>query len=192
MNSKRRIVVGISGASGAPYAVQLLKQLKNMDDVEVHLVMSDAAQLTIKLECQDITDIDEIINSYCTHYHKIGDVGASIASGSFKTEGMIVIPCSIRTMSEIAHGINSNLLTRAADVVMKEKRKLILAVRETPLHLGHLRTMVSLTEMGAIIAPPVPSFYNNPKSLSDIVHHYVSRILGMFNMKSDISEWKGL
>ncbi|MEH0831170.1 UbiX family flavin prenyltransferase [Anaplasma bovis] len=192
MNSKRRIVVGISGASGAPYAVQLLKQLKNMDDVEVHLVMSDAAQLTIKLECPDITSIDEIINSYCAHYHKIGDVGASIASGSFKTEGMIVIPCSIRTMSEIAHGINSNLLTRAADVVMKEKRKLILAVRETPLHLGHLRTMVSLTEMGAIIAPPVPSFYNNPKSLSDIVHHYVSRILGMFNMKSDISEWKGL
>ena len=192
MNNKRRIVVGISGASGAPYAVQLLKQLKNMDDVEVHLVMSDAAQLTIKLECPDITSIDELTTSYCTHYHKIGDVGASIASGSFRTEGMVVIPCSIRTMSEIAHGINSNLLTRAADVVMKEKRKLILAVRETPLHLGHLRTMVSLTEMGAIIAPPVPSFYNNPKSLNDIVRHYVSRVLGMLDMKSDILEWKGL
>lgn len=186
-----RILVGISGASGAIYGVRLLHHLKNTS-AEVHLVISDAARLTIKHECSHIVTAKQLEEEFCSYYHDSKDIAASIASGSFITEGMVVAPCSMRTMSEVASGITSNLLTRAADVILKERRKLVLMIRETPLHLGHLRSMVTLAEMGAIIAPPVPSFYHNPQSIMDIVDHSVSRVLNVFGIHDKNREWKGL
>lgn len=186
-----RIVVGISGASGAVYGVRLLHHLKNIN-AEVHLVISNAARLTIKHECYHLVAIRQLEEEFCSYYHDSSDVAASIASGSFITEGMIVAPCSMRTMSEIASGIASNLLTRAADVTLKERRKLVLMIRETPLHLGHLRNMVALTEMGAIVAPPVPSFYHNPQTPLDIVDHSVLRVLNIFGICNKEHEWRGM
>ncbi|QJC27633.1 putative UbiX-like flavin prenyltransferase [Anaplasma platys] len=186
-----RIVVGISGASGAIYGVRLLHYLKNTT-TEVHLVISNAARLTIKHECSHLITAEQLEKEFCSHYHDSSDIAASIASGSFVTEGMIVAPCSVHTMSEIAAGIASNLLTRAADVTLKERRKLVLMVRETPLHLGHLRNMVVLTEMGAIVAPPVPSFYHNPQSTMDIVDHSVLRVLNIFGIHDKNREWRGI
>ncbi|MGN7678250.1 MAG: UbiX family flavin prenyltransferase [Anaplasma sp.] len=186
-----RIVIGVSGASGAVYAVRMLQKLRTTDH-EVHLVVSDSAKITMSHECGHLVTLEQLQNDYCSHYHDIRDIGASIASGSFKTAGMIVVPCSIKTMSEIASGITTNLLTRAADVMLKERRKLILMLRETPFHLGHLRTMVSLTEMGAIIAPPVPSFYHHPKTIDDIVEHSVGRVLSMLGVQVGTKEWQGI
>ncbi|EOA62243.1 polyprenyl P-hydroxybenzoate and phenylacrylic acid decarboxylase family protein [Anaplasma phagocytophilum str. CRT53-1] len=188
---KVRIVVGISGASGAIYGVRLLQHLKNTD-VEVHLVISNAAKLTLMHECADIITLRELEEDLCYQCHNCENIGASIASGSFATAGMIVAPCSVRTMSEIASGAASNLLTRAADVTLKERRKLVLMLRETPFHLGHLRNMTALTEIGAIIAPPIPSFYHNPKSIMDIVDHSVSRVLNIFGLWDKAKEWQGL
>ncbi|MEN6542795.1 UbiX family flavin prenyltransferase [Parvibaculum sp.] len=178
MSEPKRIIVGISGASGVAYGVRLLEILSSLD-IETHLVMTKAAEMTLGYE-MDIaaSKIDALAH---TRY-QITDVGAAISSGSFKTLGMIVAPCSIRSMSEIATGVTSNLLTRAADVVLKERRRLVLMVRETPLHTGHLRTMTHLSEIGAIIAPPVPAFYTKPKTVDDIVTQSVARVLDLFDI----------
>jgi 4-hydroxy-3-polyprenylbenzoate decarboxylase len=169
--SGNRLIVGISGASGVIYGVRLLQTLRGLP-VETHLVMSKSAEMTLTYE----TDLKAAqVQALADVHHPIGDVGASIASGSFQTLGMVVAPCSIRSMSEIATGVTSTLLTRAADVVLKERRRLVLMVRETPLHTGHLRNLLALSEMGAIVAPPVPGFYAEPESLDDIVDHSVGR-----------------
>jgi len=176
-----RLIVGISGASGSLYGVRVLDALAELG-VESHLVVSKAAALTLSEETDlNLTDL----TAKATVNHRVGEVGASIASGSFKTLGMIVAPCSVRTMSEIATGVTSTLLTRAADVTLKERRPLVLMVRETPLHLGHLRTLVKLAEMGAIIAPPLPAFYARPESVAEMVDQSVGRALDLFGL-----DWK--
>ena len=190
MNTKtpRRLVIGISGASGAIYGVRMLEMLKKTD-IETHLVMSKSAEMTLVYETSyKPKDIREL----ATVNHPTADIGASISSGSFQTMGMIVVPCSIRTMSEIATGVTSSLLSRAADVVLKEKRRLVLAVRETPLHGGHLRTLTTLSDIGAIIAPIVPALYNKPKTVDDIINHTVGRLLDLFGIETEmVKRWQG-
>ena len=186
MSDRPRLVVGISGASGVLYGVRALDALRDLD-VESHLVVTRAAGLTLASETglspEDLSSKAEVV-------HRLADVGASIASGSFKTLGMIVAPCSVRTMSEIATGVTSTLLTRAADVTLKERRPLVLMVRETPLHLGHLRTLVRLAEMGAVIAPPLPAFYAKPATLEDLVDQSVGRALDLFGLSwSAVRRW---
>ncbi len=173
-----RIIVGISGASGIIYGLRALDALRELG-VETHLVASKAAEMTLGYET-DVSIRD--MRAKADHFYKMPDVGASIASGSFKTRGMLIAPCSVRTMSEIASGVTSSLLTRAADVVLKERRPLVLMIRETPFHLGHIRTMQTLTEMGAIIFPPLPAFYANPKSIEEIVDQSVGRALDLFDL----------
>src|SRR5579862_424570 len=173
-----RLVVGVSGASGIVYGLRALDACRELG-VESHLVLSKAAALTLAQET-DLSVAD--LNAKAHVVHKVSDIGASIASGSFRTLGMIVAPCSVRTMSEIATGVTASLLTRAADVVLKERRPLVLMVRETPLHLGHLRTMVKLAEMGAVIAPPMPAFYAQPASLQAMVDQSVGRALDLFGL----------
>jgi len=185
---KERLVVGISGASGVIYGVRLLDALRDVG-VESHLVISKAAQLTLSLETQ--LSLKAVLAKADYHY-AAGDVAAAIASGSFAVKGMVVAPCSVRSMSEIATGVTTSLLTRAADVTLKERRRLVLAVRETPLHLGHLRTMTALTEMGAMILPPVPAFYAAPNSLEDLVDQFVGRILDCFGYNwANTKRWDG-
>jgi len=184
----KRIIVGISGASGIVYGVRALQLLREIG-VETHLVMSKSAELTLHHELELSTSE---LKAMASEVHAIKNVGASIASGSFITGGMLVAPCSIRTMSEIATGVTSSLLTRAADVVLKERRRLVLMVRETPLHTGHLRTMTQLSEMGAVIAPPVPAFYTRPESLDDMVTQGVGRVLDLFDLPvSQVKRWQG-
>jgi 4-hydroxy-3-polyprenylbenzoate decarboxylase len=174
----KRMIIGISGASGVTYGVRLLQLLRNAG-VETHLVMSKTAELTFAYETDlKIAEVRELANVS----HAIDDMASAISSGSFRTAGMIVAPCSMRSMSEIASGVTTTLLTRAADVVLKERRRLVLMVRETPLHTGHLRTMTALSEMGAIIAPPVPAFYAKPENLDDMVEHTVGRVLDLFDI----------
>jgi flavin prenyltransferase len=180
----RRLIVAISGASGVMYGVRLLQLLRNAG-VETHLVMSKTAEVTFAYETS--LKMAEVKALAHTH-HRIDDMAASISSGSFPTAGMIVAPCSIRSMSEIATGVTTTLLTRAADVTLKERRRLVLMVRETPLHTGHLRTMTALSEMGAIIAPPVPAFYAKPGSLEDMIDHTVGRALDLFDIDVGIVE----
>ena len=185
---ERRLVVGISGASGAIYGVRVLDACREMG-VESHLIVSRAAALTLKEET-DLTPGDLAARAGVTY--RALDVGAAVASGSFPTLGMIVAPCSVRTFSEIATGVTSSLLTRAADVTLKERRPLVLMVRETPLHLGHLRTLARLAEMGAIIAPPVPAFYAKPSSLDDMVDQSVGRALDLFGLAwNAVRRWEG-
>ncbi len=173
-----RLIVGISGASGVTYGLRALDACRELG-VETHLIMSKAAALTLAQETLlSVADVQQRADVA----HRVGDVGASVASGSFPTLGMIVAPCSVRTMSEIASGVTSSLLTRAADVTLKERRSLVLMVRETPLHLGHLRTMVKLAEMGAVIAPPLPAFYAKPQSLEEMVDQSVGRALDLFGL----------
>ncbi|HEX5378327.1 MAG TPA: UbiX family flavin prenyltransferase [Phenylobacterium sp.] len=173
-----RLVVGVSGASGVAYGLRVLAACKDLG-VETHLILSRAAALTIAQETElSVADVQKRADVT----YKPGDVGAAVASGSFRTLGMIVAPCSVRTMSEIATGVTSSLLTRAADVTLKERRPLVLMVRETPLHLGHLRTMVRLAEMGAVIAPPLPAFYARPASLEEMVDQSVGRSLDLFGL----------
>ena len=182
----QRLVVGISGASGAVLGVRLLEACAELG-VETHLVASRAAALTLAQET-DLTLADLAAKASVTY--RAGDVGAAIASGSYPTQGMIIAPCSVRTMSEIASGVTSSLLTRAADVTLKERRNLVLMVRETPLHLGHLRTMVKLAEMGAVIAPPLPAFYAKPRSLEEMVDQSVGRALDLFGLSwSAVKRW---
>ncbi|WP_269715871.1 UbiX family flavin prenyltransferase [Caulobacter sp. NIBR2454] len=175
---RSRLVVGISGASGVVYGLRTLDACREMG-VESHLILSKSAVLTLSQE----TGLSPAeVNAKAEVVHRAGDVGASIASGSFPTLGMIIVPCSVRTMSEIATGVTSSLLTRAADVTLKERRNLVLMVRETPLHLGHLRTLTKLAEMGAIIAPPLPAFYTKPQSIDEIVDQSVGRALDLFGL----------
>jgi 4-hydroxy-3-polyprenylbenzoate decarboxylase len=180
--SVRRIVIGISGASGIVYGVRLLEALREAG-LETHLVMTRSAQVTLAHELP--LKVAEV-QALASVSHRIEDIGASISSGSFRTLGMIVAPCSIRSLGEIATGVTSNLLTRAADVVLKERRRLVLMVRETPLHLGHLRAMMQVTEMGAIVMPPVPAFYARPRSIDDVVNQTVGRALDLFGIDSGL------
>lgn len=182
MNSPRRIIVAITGASGAVYGKRTLEALKSAG-VEAHLVVSKAAELTLKYEL-DVKATD--LESLATNRYSATDIGAPISSGSFKTDGMIIAPCSVKTMSEIATGVTTNLISRAADVILKERRRLVLMVRETPFHLGHLRTMTALAEMGAIIAPPLPSFYIEPKTIGELVDQSVGRVLDLFDIDSPL------
>ena len=184
----RRLIVGISGASGVVYGVRMLEVLRD-SDVETHLVMSKAAEMTLVYE-MDMKPKD--VRALASQVHAQADIGASISSGSFQTMGMVIVPCSVRSMSEIAAGTTGSLLSRAADVVLKERRRLVLAFRETPIHAGHLRTMGQLTEMGAIIAPIVPAFYNRPKTLDDVINHTVGRLLDLFGIETKlVKRWKG-
>jgi len=184
-----RLIVGISGASGMIYGVRMLDALRELG-VESHLVVTRAALLTLSQET-DLSADDLMGRADVTH--RLNDVGATIASGSFRTMGMVIAPCSVRTMSEIATGVTSTLLTRAADVVLKERRPLVLMIRETPLHLGHLRTMTALAEMGAVIAPPLPAFYTRPASIDEIVDQSVGRALDLFGLDwSAVRRWDGL
>ena len=180
MGERDRLVVGISGASGVIYGVRLLALCRELP-VETHLVMSKAAEMTLAYETEFSA---QDVRALADRHYAIADVGAAIASGSFPTLGMVVAPCSIQSMSAIATGVTTNLLTRAADVALKERRRLVLAVRETPLHTGHLRTMLQVSEMGAILAPPVPAFYARPSGLDDIVDHSVGRVLDLFGFDS--------
>lgn len=183
-----RIIVGISGASGIVYGVRAL-QLLGACGIETHLVMTKSAELTLHHEL-DMSRSE--IEALASEVHAIKNVGASISSGSFITTGMLIAPCSIRTMSEIATGVTSTLLTRAADVVLKERRRLVLMVRETPLHTGHLRTMTQLSEMGAVIAPPVPAFYAKPENLDQMVTQSVARTLDLFDVDTGkVQRWTG-
>jgi flavin prenyltransferase len=189
VSERPRVVVGISGASGVIYGLRALEALRELG-VETHLVATKAALLTLSQETELSAD-DLAARADVTH--RLADVGASIASGSFRTLGMIVAPCSVRTMSEIATGVTSSLLTRAADVTLKERRPLVLMVRETPLHLGHLRTMTALAEMGAIIAPPMPAFYARPASLEEVVDQSVGRALDALGLNwSSTRRWTGM
>jgi 4-hydroxy-3-polyprenylbenzoate decarboxylase len=183
----QRLIVGISGASGIIYGVRLLQALKALP-VETHLVMTRMAEVTLahetKMKVADVRRLADVA-------YPIGDLAAAISSGSFRTIGMIVAPCSMRSLGEIAHGISSNLLTRAADVVLKERRRLVLVARETPLHTIHLRNLLTVSELGAIVAPPVPAFYNKPKTLDDVVDHTVGRILDLFDLDTGkVKRWK--
>jgi flavin prenyltransferase len=180
MQNNQRLVVGISGASGVIYGVRLLEMLRVLP-VETHLVMSRAAEVTV---AHETTLKVAQVQAMAHHCHPIADIAASISSGSFKTMGMIIAPCSIRSMGEIATGVTSSLLTRAADVTLKERRRLVLMVRETPFHVGHLRTMTALAEMGAIIAPPVPAFYSRPETLEDMIDHSLGRVLDLFGLET--------
>jgi flavin prenyltransferase len=179
---RQRLIVGITGASGAAYGVAALKALRRAD-VESHLIVSRSGQITaaheLELKFSELTSLADVV-------YRIDDIAAAISSGSFQTTGMLVAPCSIRTLSEISSGVTSSLLTRAADVVLKERRRLVLMVRETPYHLGHLRSMTQVTEMGAIVMPPVPAFYTKPTSVEDIVNHSVGRALDLFGVKNDM------
>ena len=187
----KRLIVGISGASGAIYGVRLLQVLRDVAGVETHLVMSQAARQTLSLETdlslRDVQALSDVV-------HDARDIAASISSGSFKTAGMVILPCSIKTLSGIVNSYTDTLVTRAADVVLKERRPLVLCVRETPLHLGHLRLMTQAAELGAIIMPPVPAFYHRPTSLDDVINQTVNRVLDQFDidLPEDLfTRWQG-
>ena len=183
----QRLLIGMSGASGAAYGIRLLEVLRDQP-VETHLVMSKAAALTINAETD--RSVDEV-RALADVSYPVGDVGAGIASGSFRTKGMVIAPCSIKTLSEVANCAAGNLLARAADVTLKERRRLVLMVRETPLHAGHLRLMSQATEAGAIIMPPVPAFYARPSSLAEMVDHTVGRVLDLFDIDTGLAHrWK--
>jgi flavin prenyltransferase len=183
----KRLIIGISGASGVIYGIRLLEMLAPTS-IETHLVMSRSAEITAAHETDwKIADIRALADVY----HRSEDIGAGISSGSFRTMGMIIAPCSIRSLSEIATGVTSSLLTRAADVVLKERRKLVLMVRETPLHLGHLRSMTAAAELGAIVCPPVPAFYARPETVDDMVAHTIGRVLDQFDIDlGTVRRWK--
>lgn len=186
-NSAGPLIVGISGASGAIYGIRMLEALRDAG-VESHLVISQAGQRTMAEEAG--LGIKEV-RALATHWHPVQDIGASIASGSIRTRGMVIAPCSIRTAAEIASGTTMSLLTRAADVVLKERRRLVLMLRETPLHTGHLRMLTHLSEVGAIVAPPVPAFYDRPKSLDAMINHTIGRILDLFEIDNDLAHrWR--
>lgn len=187
----KRLIIGISGASGVIYGVRMLEVLHGVPDIETHLIMSNAARQTLALE----TDLQlRDVQSLADVVHDARDIAASISSGSFKTAGMVILPCSMKTLSGIVHSYTDNLLTRAADVVLKERRRLVLCVRETPLHLGHLRMMTTAAELGAIVMPPVPAFYHRPQTLQDIVDQTVNRVIDQFDIEISqdlFTRWDG-
>jgi 4-hydroxy-3-polyprenylbenzoate decarboxylase len=185
-----RLVVAITGATGAVYGVRLLQHLQQQAGVETHLVVSDAAVLTLHqetgLQRRDVEALAHVV-------HKQNNIGAAIASGSFQSDGMVVAPCSMKTLAAVAHGLSDNLVARAADVMLKERRRLVLMVRETPFNLAHLRNMTAVTEMGGIIFPPLPSFYHQPQTIADMIDHTVGRVLDLFGIEQQLSpRWQGL
>ena len=187
----RRIIVGISGASGVIYGIRLLEILRGVPEVESHLILSTAGAQTIGLETDYSPDDVLALADKAYRFH---DIAAAISSGSFKTYGMVVIPCTMKTLAGIAHSFSDNLLLRAADVVLKDRRRLVIVPRETPLHLGHLRMMTQVVEMGAIIAPPMPAFYHRPESIGDIIDQTVNRVLDLLNIELDedlFDRWQG-
>lgn len=181
----RKLIVGISGATGAIYGVRMLEILAGIKDVETHLVLTRAAKMTIEVETPHTVKAVEALADFV---HDINNIGASISSGSFRTEGMVIAPCSMKSMGGIAHSVGGDLLVRAADVVLKERKRLVLLVRETPLHLGHLESMVALTRMGAVIFPPVPAFYHRPKTLDEVINQTVTRVLDQFGIDVGLFE----
>ena len=187
----RRLVIGITGATGALYAVRMLQALRGVDDVETHLVVSASGVLNIKHEL-DVSRHD--VYALADHVHSVRDVGATLASGAFQTAGMVIVPCSMRTLAAVAYGLSDNLIPRAADVTLKERRRLVMMVRETPFNLAHLRNMTAVTEMGGIVFPPVPAFYSKPESLDDIVNHTVGRLLDLFDLPHGglVKRWEGM
>lgn len=189
--SAKRLIVAITGASGAIYGVRLLEVLRAMPEWETHLVMSASGVLTAAQEL-DIKRSE--IEALADVVHNVKDIGAVVSSGSFRTAGMVVAPCSMKTLAGIAHGLSDNLVSRAADVVLKERRRLVLMARETPLNLAHLRNMTAVTEMGAIVCPPVPAFYTRPATLDDMVNHTVGRVLDLFDIDSKdlVQRWAGI
>jgi len=189
LSTPRRLIVGISGASGILYGIRILQVLQD-SDIETHLVMSDSAKMTLATE----TDMSfKAVEALASEVHNAKNIGATISSGSFKTMGMVVAPCSIRSLSEIAYGMTGSLLTRAADVVLKERRRLVLMVRETPLHTGHLRAMLQASENGAILMPPLPALYARPQNLDDMINHTVGRCLDLFDIETSlVTRWVGM
>lgn len=190
-SQKKRLIVAITGASGAIYGVRLLEQLRVLPEWETHLIISNSGVLTASEELgikrADIEALADVV-------HSVKDIGAAVSSGSFRTAGMVIAPCSMKTLAEIAHGLADNLISRAADVALKERRRLVLLARETPLNLAHLRNMTAVTEMGGIVCPPVPAFYTRPTSLDDIVNHTVGRVLDLFDIdhRDLVQRWQGL
>ena len=186
----RRIIVAITGATGAAYGVRLLQQLSATQGIETHLVVSDAAVLTLHqetgLQRREVEALAHVV-------HKNRDIGATIASGSFQSDGMVVAPCSMKTLASVAHGLSDNLIARAADVVLKERRRLVLMVRETPFNLAHLRNMTAVTDMGGVIFPPLPSFYHKPASIDEMVDHTVGRVIDLFGIEQALApRWPGM
>ena len=186
----KRLVVAITGASGALYGVRLLEALRSLDDVETHIMISDAGVLSmhheLDLKRKDVEALADVV-------HNARDVGACIASGSFQSEGMVIAPCSMKTLASVAHGLSDNLISRAADVMLKERRRCVLMVRETPFNLAHLRNMTAVTEMGGIIFPPLPALYQRPESIVEMVDHTVARVLDLFHIAHAIApRWSGL
>jgi flavin prenyltransferase len=189
-SAPKRFIVAITGATGAVYAVRLLQALGGRPDVETHLLVSPAGWMNVE---QELGLARTEVEALASVVHNVRDVGATIASGSFRTDGMVVVPCSMRTLGAIAHGLADNLITRAADVMLKERRRLVLAVRETPLNLAHLRNMVAVTEMGGIVFPPLPAFYHRPATLDELVDHTVGRMLELLGLEQDLSPaWRGM
>lgn len=189
MSDKKKLIIGVGGASGVIYAVRLLEVLRSSADVETHLVMSKTARMNINIETDmSVADVEALADQV----HNIAQVGASIASGSFKTHGMIVAACSMKNLSAIVHSHADDLLTRAADVALKERRKLVLMPRETPLHAGHCKLMMEANQLGAIVAPPMPAMYTKPQTIDDIVNHTVGRVLDLFELETGlVDRWQG-
>ena len=186
----KRLIIAITGATGAVYGVRLLQVLRDIADIEIHLMVSDAGVLNLHQELdmnrKDVELLADVV-------HNVRDIGASIASGSFQSDGMIVAPCSMKTLASIAHGLSDNLITRSADVILKERRRLVLMVRETPFNLAHLRNMTAVTEMGGIIFPPLPGFYQRPATIAEMVDHTVGRVIDLFAIPHLLTpRWKGL
>lgn len=187
---RKRLIIAITGATGVIYGVRLLQALREQPEVETHLLISEAGILNLHQELsmkrKDVEALADVV-------HNVRDVGASIASGSFQSEGMIIAPCSMKSLASVAHGLSDNLITRAADVVLKERRRLVLMVRETPFNLAHLRNMTAITEMGGIIFPPLPGFYHRPASIAEMVDHTVGRVLDLFDIQHTLTpRWSGL
>jgi len=190
ITTPKRLIIAITGATGAAYGVRLLQVLRETPDIETHLVVSDAGLLNLQQEL----DMNRTQLEALAHVaHDVCDIGATIASGSFQADGMVIAPCSMRTLAAVAHGLSDNLITRAADVMLKERRRLILMVRETPLNLAHLRNMTSVTEMGGIIYPPLPGFYHRPQTIADMIDHTVSRVVDLLGVAHTLApRWNGL
>ena len=190
MSTAKRLIIAITGATGAIYGVRLLQVLQEVPDIETHLLVSDAGVLNLHQELdmnrKDVEALADVV-------HNIRDVGASIASGSFESDGMVIAPCSMKTLAAVAHGLSDNLITRAADVTLKERRRLVLMVRETPFNLAHLRNMTAVTEMGGIIYPPLPGFYHRPQTIAEMVDHTVGRVLDLFSIAHTLTpRWNGI
>lgn len=184
----KRLVIGVTGATGSIYAVRMLEVLRPLVHVQTHLVVSTAGVLNIKHEL-DVSR--HAVQDLADHVYNVKDVGATLASGAFDTAGMVIVPCSMRTLAAVAHGLSDNLITRAADVTLKERRRLVMLVRETPFNLAHLRNMTAVTEMGGVIFPPLPAFYHRPKSIEEMVDHTVSRVLSLFDISVPGPTWTG-